>query len=665
MAKDKKTDDKTEKAEGKGGKPKTTDEGVSSFDDSEYLIKWILDCKKEAEDATSSLRDRWQELWQIYQNRQDYSKKQSWQSQTCIPKIFMAIERASLLIERATLQTSKLFHIELDDEFVLPLKSMIRLARKDCAQSQEQAHKIYVRANDMLKRIEQAPAKSPEFLKVIETQQKMIDQADAAIDAAKEKVKALEDKLHEYEEECKEDDARFKAHLKKTNFVSAYGEMTKPACLLGIGVIKRLWNGRDKRLSYETKDVQNTYISPDYLPFQDEPPRYFIEYKEMQLCDLIEVAREANKNLEESGEKGKVFDMAEIDKITETGEQKAEENAEQNQRRGLDEHETTSKKVKILEFWGTVVSKDGREKKKDRLMMLANERYLIRNQDNPHDDKKLPYDFCVPMPYPHRGLAGTSMVEAEIKLQYTLNNLLNMFIDNLNFSVNTMLEYDPQKLLEPSKMHSVFPGKLIKLKPGTASPVITQVYAKGITADAFKVFEMVTMELQEGTAVTEFLTAMPGGKSKTLGEIEIKTSESHGYFDVIARKIEINSIRNLLMSSYGMLCQFAQEFKNPERYQFNVGGLSLLLLQKQQVEYLVQALSLAIQNEQLSQWTDVKDLWERLLSIWNLDESHREEEPEQMMKQRQMPQQPQRPQLPPGQAQQQPQPMQVAVRGAI
>ncbi|MCK4786533.1 MAG: hypothetical protein KAV87_22430, partial [Desulfobacteraceae bacterium] len=405
-------------------------------------------------------------------------------------------------------------------------------------------------------------------------------------------------------------------------------------------------------------DVQHIYISPDYKPFQDDPPRYLIEFKEMLLCDLIEIARRANESLEEAGGgKGEVFDMDEIDKITESSEKEAAENTEQNVRRGLDEHKSAVKKVTILEFWGTVVSKDGREKKKDRLMMLANERYLIRNQDNPHSDKKPPYDYCVPMPYPHRGLAGTSMVEAEIKLQYTLNNILNMFVDNLNFTNNPIFEYDPQKLMEPARMTNIFPGKLIKTKPATAGPVINQVNTMGITADAFKVFEIVARELQEGTAVTEFLTSMPGKQAKTLGEVEIKTAESHGYFDVIARKIEINSIRNLLRSSYEMLCHFTDEFDNIERYQFNVGGLSLLLLQKQQVEYLVQALSLALQNQQLSQWTDVKDLWERLLSIWNLDEAHREEEPAKMpqpqMQQQPQPQGPQRPQ-----PQQRPQPVQ-------
>ena len=625
-------------------KAKPADEGVGSFEDKDYLIEYIKDCKKEAEEATNTIRDQWQELWDLYQNIQDYSKKAAWQSQTCIPKLFMAIERASLMIERATLQTAKLFHIELDDEFVLPLKSMIGRAKKDLSEIQLQVHEVYVRAGDMLKRLEMAQGKSPEALRAIEIQQAIIKLSDETVKQAKEKVRKLEEQLEEFQDECSDDDKRFKAHLKKTNFVPAYGEMTKPACLLGLGVIKRLWKSK---LNFETKDNQHIYIAPDYQPFQDDPPRYIIESKEILLADLIEMAREANGSLTESGENGTVFDMAEIDNITESTED-LEAKADEDKRRGLDEHKTVSIKVKVLEFWGTVVSKDGKEKQKNRLMMLANERYLIRNQENPHDDKKPPYEFCVPMPYPHRGLSGSSMVEAEIKLQYTLNNLLNMAIDNLNFTTNAMFEYDPQDLLEPKNMTRIFPGKLIKTKAGvTRKPVVTQIMTKGITNDFFKMFEIVSKELQEGTAVNEFLTSMPSKSAKTLGEIEIKTAESHGYFDVIARKIEVNSIRVLLRNCYAMLCQFG-DFKNLERYQFNVGGLSLLLLQKQQVEYLVQALGMALKYPQLLERTDIKDLWERLLSIWNLDDAHREEEPGQMMQQiqQQQQQQPQRPRAP-------------------
>jgi len=676
MAKTEKTADK-EPVEAIDG-AKTTGEGASSLDDAEYLKKWILDCKKEAEDATAERREQWKELWDVYKNKQkSHEDKDPWQSQACIPKLFMAVERASLLIERATLQTSKLFSIELDDEFVLPLKSEIRQARKDVVVAQREAEEAAQNTQQVIRQIDEETAelnkkigehvskieKQPveyqqrrvaaaaelaienqkaQHRAVIDLQTEKVEKANERLQTAKDKLQQLEDQLDEYEQQCQEDDARFKAHLKKSNFVSAYGEMTKPACLLGLGSLKRLI--QDGRLKYENKDVQNLFIAPEYLPFDDQPPRYMIEYKEMDLASLIKMAKKQNRELADADKNAKpVFDMEEINKIHDDYQDR-QERKERLERLGLSEYTSVSKKVGILEFWGRVISKDGKETKENQLMMLANEKYLIRSQDNPHKSGKHPYELAIPMPYAHRGAAGISMVEAEVKLQYTLNNLLNLFVDNLTYSVNTMLEYDPQKLLEPQNMTWIFPGKLIKTKPGIAGPVVNQVKTQPMGADAFRVFEIVTKELQEGSAITEFLTAMPGKQSKTLGEIEIKTAESHGYFDVIARRLEINSIAKLLYNSYEMLQQYkGDQFKNLERYQFNVGGLSLLLLEKQMVEYLIQALGLALKHPQISQWTDVKDLWQRLLSIWNLDEAHREEAPEQQMM---LPQAAQQPVLP-------------------
>ena len=599
-------------------------QGKDSLTDTAYLKDWILDCKEEAERATKSLRDKWDELWQIYQNRQDYSGKESWQSQTCIPKLFMAVERASLLIERATLQTSKLFDIELDDEFVLPLKTKIRKAKKDVALSQKKSAELLKSASEMLADLRtQQP--TPQAVAAIELSQSQIEQADAAVQAGRKKLEELQEELAEYEQQADDDDARFKAHIKKTNFASAFGEAMKCACLLGLGACKRLYNGARKRLSYENTDVQNLHIAPDYQPFQDTNPRYIIEYKEIDLASLIEIAKEANKEADGGNKQAeKVFDMAEIDKITETFQQQSERE-DRAERREMDSYTPVSKKVGILEFWGDVVSEDGKHVEKNRLMWLANEKYLIRNHEGPYKDGRHAWDFIVPMVYPHRGVAGISMVHAEVKLQYTLNNLLNLFIDNLTFSVNKMFEYAPQDLMEPEKMYSVFPGKLIKLKPGVQGPAVRVVEAQSIGADAFRVFETVTRELQENTAITEFLTAMPGQKGKTLGEIEIKTSESHGYFDVIARKIEANSIAAILRHSYEMLEQFRDDFQYCDRYQFSVGGLSLLLLRKEMVEYLMQALVLAMKNPQLAMRTKIEDLWRRLLSIWSLDEAYSEE----------------------------------------
>jgi hypothetical protein len=617
----------------KKGDTKAADEGIGSLTANDHLRAYILECIREADDATSDLRDKWQDLWLVFQNKQDYSKKAEWQSKTCIPKLLMAVLRSSLLIERAILQTRKLFHIELDDEFILPLKEQIRMARKNVVRAEKQAAEITKQAIKMMDDVKEGQAAGdPRILSMLQVHQETMNQAEQVVKQAKAELEAAQEELGDLKDQAKSDDERFKANLRKTNFVAAFGEMITSACLLGLGILKRVW--KDGKVRYEPKDIMRIRIAPDYLPLDEDAPRYIIEEKETDLATLLEQAEQTNANLKKAEPDSEgPFDLEEVRKIEgDYAKEHESDDRKRLDRLGLSEHKDRSKKrVVIYEFWGQVVSKDGKHLQRDRVMMLANEKYLIRNHENPSKTKRQPYELCTPLVYPHRGVAGLSMVEAEVKLQWTLNNLINLFIDSLTFTVSPMFEYDPQRLMEPEKMTRIFPGKRIMTKVGTGEKVVRQVETQGIKADAFKVTEVLNQEIQEGTAVTEFLTAMPGRQAKTLGEIEIKTAESHGYFDVIARKVELNSIGPLLYNSYEMLEEFTDQFDNLERYQFTVGGISLLLLQKQQIEYLVQAISIASKNPQINQWTNLKDLWERLLSIWNLDEAHREEEPEEML----------------------------------
>ncbi len=245
-----------------------------TLEDKKYLIKYIIDCKKEAERATKGLRDKQRELWLLYQNKENWDKKKKWQSKVFIPKIFMAVERATSLVKRAILQTSKLFTMEQMDEKTAPLNSQLRELRMAESVDEE------------------------------------------AIDTVQKKLDLLKEQLTE-------DERRFKKELKHSNFVSGYGEMTKSSFLLGLGDLKRLWDDNKKKLRYENIDVLNLYISPDYMPFEDENPDYLIEYKEMKLAYLRKMAEATNK---EAG--SEVFDMEEVENIK-SDFQKAEKQEEQ------------------------------------------------------------------------------------------------------------------------------------------------------------------------------------------------------------------------------------------------------------------------------------------------------------------------------------------------
>jgi hypothetical protein len=407
------------------------------------------------------------------------------------------------------------------------------------------------------------------------------------------------DAIEQLEDEGKRVEKKFKRKLAKTNFSNIISEMVKCEILLGLGVPKILW-GKDKA-TFENIDILNIQVDPNYKPFQEEPPKYIIEHKQMDLAELRLLAEQTNEAAGES-----VFNMTEINKIEEDFK-KLEKDGLRQQRLGMTQHSPVSKQVSIMEFWGDIISEDGKEIKKNQVRVLANKKYMIRKQDNPFNHKRPPYILSYAMVYPHRGMAGVSLVEPSAKLQYTYNNILNSYVDNLNFSVNKMFEYTPLALHNPKDILTVFPGKLFQTKGGQQA--VREITTSNIGKEAIDALQTVAREMDEGTSVTEFLTGTTSKKPKTLGEIEIKTGQSEGFFDVIARDLEQNSIKPILEMTYSLYSQFGDMPDIEGVYQFKVGGLSLLVKQKEQEERLQRIMVMAQKFPDLHQRTDIDDLW--------------------------------------------------------
>jgi hypothetical protein len=425
-----------------------------------------------------------------------------------------------------------------------------------------------------------------------------------------------EPQVEKLEAEMKKVEKKFKRKLGETNYANIYSEMTKCLFLLGLGVPKVLWGKNGA--TYENVDILNLHVDPGYKPFQEGPPKYIIEFKEMDLAELRSLAKETNEAAGES-----IFDTAAINKIEEDFKEHDKQSMRQ-QRQGLGQYIPASKRVTILEFWGDVIDKEGYDVKKNQVMMLANNKYIIRNQDNPFIHKLPPYILTFAMVYPHRGIAGHSLVEPSAKLQYTYNNILNLYMDNLNFSVNKMFQYNPLGLRNPKEILSIFPGKTFETQSN--EPAVHEVMTSNVGPESIAALETVGREIQEATAVTEFLMGMPSRKAKTKGEVEIKTAESQGLFDVIARDLEQNSVKPLLEMTYSLYVQFGGMPDIEGLFIFKVGGLSLMIMQKEQTERVGQILSAALSQPELRQRTDIDDLWRKLLSIYNLSDVYIEPE---------------------------------------
>lgn len=494
---------------------------------------YILEHKKEAEDARLPRKLVWEELWGLFQNRQDYGKKEDWQARVFVPKLFMTVMQAASVVKRAVISTRKLFKL------------------------------------------------APKY------------KDDKEAEAAKQ-----------------ENEEALKRALEESNFVDTYSETMIPAFLLGFGATKILWNGG---LDYTNVDIFNLYIDPLYEPHQKRAgPKYVIEYIETDLAALRLAAREINRRA-----RRRLYKMGELNKIEEDFRE-SERDVRLRGRRGLGDYSPVEKKVGQLQYWGDIIAKDNKSIKQNHLQILANDKYVIRDQPNPFEHGRAPYVFTVPLVYPHRGIAGISLVEPMVKMQYAYNSITNLAIDNMNFTVNKMFEVRPTNLLNPKNANVIYPGKMFKKH--TDAEAIREVRTKGIGQEVFTMFDFLGREIEKGTGVTEFIMGA-AGKSKTATEAELKTAQAQGLFDVIARDIEANSLTRLIEMSFDLMIQFGQiDSKWRGRYDFKVGGLSLLLARREQQAQIGETIMLTLKSPEIRQMTDLATLYKKHLDLNNLGE---------------------------------------------
>jgi hypothetical protein len=408
----------------------------------------------------------------------------------------------------------------------------------------------------------------------------------------------------------------FKERLGRSNFADAFSESVKSSFLLGFGAVKCLWDGG---LSYRNVDVTDLFIDPDWVPNADERPKYFIEYKEMDYAKLLSMAKRINRQAGRN-----VYNMAEINKIKEDYSN-YEKESERINRLGLNPYNKVDKRVQILEYWGDIIEKGRNTKPKlipNQLVVMANEKYIIRQQDNPFGHGRSPYVTIIPSVYPHRGISGISLVEPVVRLQYAYNNVMNLAIDNLNFSVNKVFEYNAVNITNPRTLTQLYPGKMVS-KTGSG-PALQEVRTTQVAQDVFQMLDLIRNEIEKGTAVTEFLLGT-SGKAKTATEAELKTAQAQGLFNTIARDLETNSIKPLIEMGYALSVQFDDFPDIP--IEFKVGGLSLILVQREQKESIGQLLGIALQSETLASMTNIKVLWQKLLSLYEQDDAFEEGQP--------------------------------------
>lgn len=87
--------------------PLARQEAVEAANDlpEEHLVRFIDACRQEAEDSTAHERNRWRELFDLWEGVRDFKDKEAWQSQIVIEKGFTIVEQAVAQVQRALLDS--------------------------------------------------------------------------------------------------------------------------------------------------------------------------------------------------------------------------------------------------------------------------------------------------------------------------------------------------------------------------------------------------------------------------------------------------------------------------------------------------------------------------------------------------------------------------------
>lgn len=176
-----------------------------------------------------------------------------------------------------------------------------------------------------------------------------------------------------------------------------------------------------------------------------------------------------------------------------------------------------SRPIEILEMWGKVPSELAPDGVMQRVVTVANRRYLMRSKPLPFWHGKKPFINFSPMPDPHYFDAPGKAEVAE-KLQIVANRYMNQTLDAADLVIDPMWFYDRNKGMNTRNMFAR-PGKMIGVD-GDPNRIVAPMQAnlQGIAVGDAKIGQM-REAIQGATGIIEdAVQGLSGGDRQTARE---------------------------------------------------------------------------------------------------------------------------------------------------
>lgn len=537
------------------------------------IVKHVNAQRTRGEDAMNMFRDKWDEEWRAFLGWQDYSDKASWQSRVFVPKVIMKIETAAGQIKKA-MSSKQLFKLRVD----------IKKDRK-------------VRTELLTRMMRDT---NPDHL--------------ASLSAAMDQLDEVA-KLKELIRDAEED--QFRDDLTETNMISAYGDNSKEALLTGISFLKPEWDFKQNRPTFKHIQAYNVRLDPDWQFDPNSDPSFVCEDYNQTFNDLKLEAKEVNKRAKES-----LYDMKAIEGSKGSITDALKASRERDQQGLINNTTTSSDEITLIQYWGDIPKADGDGYLiQNAKIIISDAEKVIFVEENPFLGKRMPYIITIPITYPHRGAVGRSLAEKAIPMNYVYNNVWNLIIDNLNFTVNKMFQYNPAHFQNQKEPGVAFPGKQWKHTQAAGAKVVNEVAVTPIERDAYETLGLIKQDIEEAMNVSRVMEGQPSSTKRTLGEVQIDQQQGQSFFALMAKDMETTSVKPMLERTWDLYTQFGGYNPREGRYLMTVGGISLMVMVQAMIAKMERTLEMALGNEAINGLTDVKYLYRRYLELQELGEA--------------------------------------------
>lgn len=474
-----------------------------------HLEEVIRVNRTESAQATSTLRAQWDEDWRHYQSDVQWNDKEAWQSQVWIPMPWTAVEQATAIIQKALLDSPEFFNLE------------------------------------------------------------------GGSDKARQLAQVLWRPL-------------LKQVLNKAGYIPKFADATKYGYAIGQGYLKfRYPRSAVPTLTGVFTDPTTGQMMPQFsvrnhgfLQIDLVPPwniyrdwrstsrdqysgRYLIHEAPIDRADLLQRTE------------AKLYDPEVVQSLPLTGTTQGasatslRSSMESDAMRAGLSMQTGQYRIPYWgsEWWGDVPDRNGEIVCTDMMMLAVNDRLVFGPVDNPlwavdlrTGRRKWPFIGLSPLSHPGR-FEGQGIIRAVAPLASLFSNLFNLFIDGSNWEVNPPSEVDLAILEDWDDLEHV-PGKLW-LKRGQGHAFAPAQMGRQNTPAILATLQFVDQMFQNNSFVNSFLVGLPGSRSYvTKGEVQMKTAQSMGIFDAMARNLEYAGAEGVALA-HDHVWQYMTEWTDP------------------------------------------------------------------------------------------------------